>query len=145
VERSVDPEEFLARPLFAHLATASEHGPRESPVWFLWEDDAVWIIGSRESDTFPARIDAEGRCAVGIVDFDRASGLVQHVGMRGRATVEPFDENRARRLLRRYLGPDERTWDQRFRTTLTTPVAEQAVLIRFVPETVIARDVSYEP
>ncbi len=144
-ERSVDLEEFLARPLFAHLATASEHGPRESPVWFLWEDKAVWIIGSRASDTFPARVDADARCAIGIVDFDGAAGLVQHVGMRGRATVEPFDSNRARRLLTRYLGPDERTWDRRFSRTLTNAGSEQAVLLRFVPETVIARDVSYSP
>src|SRR4051794_1014521 len=144
-ERSVDLEEFLTRPLFAHLATASEHGPRESPVWFLWEENAVWIIGSRESDSFPARIEADARCAIGIVDFDRTSGLVQHVGMRGRATVEPFNPNRARRLLRRYLGPNERTWDQRFGMTVTRPGAEQAVLLRFVPETIIARDVSYAP
>jgi hypothetical protein len=144
-ERSVELEEFLARPLFAHLATASQHGPRESPVWFLWEDNAVWIIGSRERDTFPARIEADPRCAVGIVDFDLAIGLVQHVGMRGRATVEPFDPQRARRLLTRYLGADERTWDPRFSATVTTPGAEQAVLLRFVPETVIARDVSYAP
>src|SRR3954466_8393347 len=96
-ERSGDLEEFLTRPLFAHLATASEHGPRESPVWFLWEHDAIWIIGSRVPDAFPARIDAEARCAIGIVDFDRAAGLVQHVGMRGHATVQSFDARRARR------------------------------------------------
>jgi hypothetical protein len=144
-ERGVDLEEFLARPLFAHLATASEHGPRESPVWFLWEDNAIWIIGSRESDTFPARVEADARCAIGIVDFDRTAGLVHHVGMRGRATVEPFDPNRARRLLTRYLGADERTWDQRFSTTVTEPDYEHAVLLQFVPETVIARDVSYAP
>jgi hypothetical protein len=65
--------------------------------------------------------------------------------MRGRATVEPFDPDRARRLLTRYLGPDERRWDQRFSTTVTDPASEQAVLVRFVPETVIARDVSYAP
>jgi hypothetical protein len=51
----------------------------------------VWIIGSRESDTFLARIEADARCDV------------------------------------------------------TRPGAEQAVLLRFVPETVIARDVSYAP
>src|SRR3954447_25172615 len=144
-ECGVDFEEFLARPLFAHLATASEHGPRESPVWFLWEDDAIWIIGSRESDSFPARVEADARCAIGIVDFERRAGLVHHVGMRGRAAVEPFDANRARRLLARYLGPDERTWDERFSTTVADPDCEHAVLLRFVPETVIARDISYVP
>jgi nitroimidazol reductase NimA-like FMN-containing flavoprotein (pyridoxamine 5'-phosphate oxidase superfamily) len=141
-QRSVDLDAFLARPLFAHLATASELGPRESPVWFLWEDGAIWIIGSRRDDTFPARIEREPRCAIGIVDFDRSRGLVQHVGFRGRATVMPFDKERARRLLRRYLGEEEAQWDQRFRATL---VDCDNVLIRFEPETAVARDVSYAP
>jgi hypothetical protein len=140
---SVDVEEFLARPLFAHLATTSEEGPRDSPVWFLWEDEAVWIIGSRVTDSFPARVEADARCALGIVDFDRGTGLVQHVGMRGHATVEPFDAERARRLLTRYVGPDDRAWDARFRVTMRDPGSEQAVLVRFVPETVVARDISF--
>src|SRR5882672_7211922 len=53
VERSVsaggrpvfDLDEFLSRPLYAHLAHSSEHGPRESPVWFHWDGQAIWIIG----------------------------------------------------------------------------------------------------
>jgi len=138
---TVDVDEVLARPLFAHLSTASEEGPRDSPVWFLWEERALWIIGSRSTDTFPLRIVRDPRCAIGIVDFDRALGLVQHVGLRGRATVEPFDEIRAHRLLSRYLGDDERTWDERFLRTLAG--RDQELLVRFTPETVVARDVSY--
>jgi Pyridoxamine 5'-phosphate oxidase len=140
--RTVDVEEFLSRPLFAHLATASPRGPRESPVWFLWDDGALWIIGSRATDTFPMRIEQDSRCAVGIVDFDCAAGRVHHVGFRGRATVEPFDADRVRRLLSRYLGEDQSTWDDRFRRTLMGQEAE--VLVRFVPETAVARDVSYD-
>jgi pyridoxamine 5'-phosphate oxidase-like protein len=138
--RSVDIDEFLARPLFAHLATASEEGPRESPVWFLWEGEALWIIGSHLADTFPRRVVREPRCALGVVDFDRSTGLVQHVGLRGRATVEAFDAERARRLLSRYLGGDEGAWDERFRATLGD---RDNVLVRFMPESVVARDLSY--
>jgi hypothetical protein len=142
--RTVDLDEFLARPLFAHLATASEHGPRESPVWFLWEDGAAWILGSRRDDSFPDRIERDPRCALGIVDFRREEGVVHHVGMRGRGSVEPFDPARARRLLARYLGEDDDAWDPRFRATVESPDDESAVLIRFEPDTVVARDVSYE-
>ena len=61
VERSVsagdravfDLEEFLARPLYAHLAHNSDQGPRESPVWFHWDGRAVWIIGGT---SFPANL-----------------------------------------------------------------------------------------
>jgi hypothetical protein len=139
--RPVDLEKFLSRLLFAHLASASEEGPRESPVWFLWEDGAVWIIGSLRDDSFPRRIEREPRCAIGIVDFDLERGLVHHVGMRGRASVEPFDPDRATRLLQRYLGEPVESWDHRFRATLEDP---DNVLIRFSPETVVARDQSYK-
>jgi len=139
--RSVDLDEFLARPLFAHLATVSADGPRESPVWFLWESDALWIIGSQRDDSFPGRVESEPRCAVGIVDYDRERGLVHHVGMRGSASIVPFDPDRATRLLSRYLGTDEPSWDRRFRDTLRDP---ENVFVHFIPETVVARDVSYE-
>jgi hypothetical protein len=137
----LDVDELLARPLFAHLATASADGARSSPVWFLWEDDAIWIIGSRRADSFPARLEREPRCAIGIVDFDREGGLVHHVGMRGRASLEPFDAQRAARLLARYLGDRRELWDRRFRDTLADP---DNLFIRFAPETVVARDQSYE-
>jgi Pyridoxamine 5'-phosphate oxidase len=83
-------DEFLARPLFAHLATASPDGPRESPVWFLWEDGALWIIASRVDDSFPARIERAARCAIGIVDFDRCTGKANHIGFRGRRRYAPL-------------------------------------------------------
>lgn len=134
-----DLEEFLSRRLFAHLSTASEKGPRESPVWFSWEEESLWIIGD-SADTFPRRIGKEPRCAVGIVDFDPSTGLVQHAGFRGRATVEPFDRDRARRLFSRYLGEDQTKWDVMFREALDDT---DLVFVRFTPETVVARDQSY--
>lgn len=30
---TIDIDEFLARPLFAHLSTSSEHGARDVPLW----------------------------------------------------------------------------------------------------------------
>ncbi len=36
-----DLDGFLARPLYAHLAHSSESGPRESPVWFHWDGQAI--------------------------------------------------------------------------------------------------------
>jgi hypothetical protein len=140
--RTVDLGEFLSRPLFAHLATLAPEGPRDSPVWFLWEDECVWIIGSTRTDSFPGRLRRDARCAVGIVDFIRERGIVHHVGIRGRAVVEPFDPERARRLLTRYLGSAEADWDKRFVDTLAD---DDNVFVRVVPETVVARDASYEP
>jgi len=140
--RSVDIDAVLARPLFAHLATVAPEGPRLSPVWFLWEDGAVWIIGSQRDNTFPARVARDGRCAVAIVDFDVAAGTVHHVGMRGSACVVPFEAERARRLLARYLGPASDSWPRRFADTLHDP---DNVFVRFRPDTAVARDQSYDP
>ena len=55
VEDTLDTEleAFLARPLFCHLGTASEEGPRVSPLWFLWEEGAIWIIATLSNKTFP--------------------------------------------------------------------------------------------
>ena len=141
--KTVDLDEFLARPLFGYLATACEDGSRVSPVWFLWEEGAMWVMGNRETDTFPTRIERDPRSALAIVDFNRKSGLVHHIGMRGRARVLPFDKERARRLLHRYLGTQEDEWDaRRFIEPLDIP---DNVFIRFEPETVVARDQSYQP
>jgi hypothetical protein len=133
-------ERVLSLPLFAHLATGSMLGPRESPVWFLWEDGAVWIIGNYKTDTFPARIEREPRCALGIVDFNVATGLVQHVGFRGRAQLLPHDRERLQRLLRRYLGEKLEDWDARFVEILSDA---DYMFVRFEPETAVVRDQSY--
>lgn len=134
-------QKVLQRPLFAHLATASGDGPRDSPVWFLWEDEALWILGNYEADSFPRRIEADDRCAVGVVDFDVATGRVLHVGFRGTASLTAHDAARARRLLRRYLGPEESAWDPRFSAVPGDPIW---VLLRFHPETGVVRDQSYQ-
>jgi hypothetical protein len=140
---SPDLDEFLSRPLFAFLGTSAPKGPRVSPVWFLWEDGAMWIIADRCTDSFPHRVEADPRCALSIVDFDRRTGLVHHVGVRGEASVCRFDEQRARRLLRRYLGPDEAAWDNgRFGPPVGGP---DTVLVRITPVTVVSRDQSYRP
>ncbi|MBM7553567.1 putative pyridoxamine 5'-phosphate oxidase family protein [Thalassobacillus pellis] len=138
--RSFDLDEFLKKPLFAHLATSENDVPKESPVWFYWEDECIWIIGTPSYDTFPGRIEKNPQCAIGIVDFDHETGKVLHAGFRGHATVERFDAELAKRLLRRYLGNDEKNWDQMFKD-----LGDSNILVRFVPETVVVRDQSFEP
>jgi hypothetical protein len=57
------------------------------------EDGAVWLIGNHR-DSFPRRIEQDGRCAIGVVDFDLPRGKLVHVGMRGIAEVVPLDPAR---------------------------------------------------
>lgn len=133
-------DEFLSRPLYAHLAHGSEHGPCESPVWFHWDGQAVWIIGGT---SFPTNLKREPRCALGIVDWDLATGRSQHVGMRGKADVLPFDVTMARKIFRRYFGPDESAWDRRFDDVFTGELGLE--MVRMTPESVVVRDQSYKP
>lgn len=129
---------FLARPLFCFLAQTSAGGPRVSPLWFLWESGSMWMIATR-SRSYVERIEADPRTALAVVDFDAATGRVEHVGMRGRSALEPFDPDRAARLLAGYLGEDEAAWPDRFHDL---PPDDHG-FVRFDPETVVARDQSY--
>ena len=135
-----DLGEFLTRPLYAHLAHSSEQGPRESPVWFHWDGQAFWIIGGK---SFPANLKREPRCALGIVDWNAATGRSHHVGVRGRAEVLPFDSTMARTIFRRYFGPDEKDWDRRFDDVFTGELHLE--MVRVIPETIVVRDQSYKP
>jgi hypothetical protein len=101
-EAKFDLEEFLARPLLAHLASLSEDGARNSLFWYLWENDAIWIILEEGFNTVQERIRSDPRVAVGFADFDPERGFLQHVSIRGTASLETWDDDRAGRLLHRY-------------------------------------------
>ncbi|MDP9104346.1 MAG: pyridoxamine 5'-phosphate oxidase family protein [Candidatus Eremiobacteraeota bacterium] len=122
------------------MATYAPDGPRHSPVWFLWEDAAIWIIGNVVDDTFPDRVRRDERCSVGVVDFNPRTGLVHHVSFRGRGAVVPIEAQRAERLLARYLGPAVERWDARFGIAISD---ENAVFVRIEPDSVLVRDQSY--
>jgi nitroimidazol reductase NimA-like FMN-containing flavoprotein (pyridoxamine 5'-phosphate oxidase superfamily) len=134
-----DIDAFLRQPLVAHLATASADGPRESPVWFLWEGGALWLVGNGR-DSFPKRIQADPRCAVGIVEFDLARGRLRHVGIRGTGSIEPLDHGRLHRFMSRYLGADPAAWNPDFRTRIIEPLD---LMVCIKPMTLVARDQSY--
>ena len=138
LERDFDVDSFLARPLMAHLATCGEAGPCETPVWFLWEDGAIWMIAS-SSSSFPKRLQRDPKAAIGIVDFDLERGVLRHLGLRGVATVESVDVERRTRLIRRYLGSQEQ-WDPWFREAV---IDRQDLMVKFIPATAVARDQSY--
>jgi len=141
VENSLEVgiDEFLSRRLFCFLAQQSDGGPRLSPLWFLWEEGVFWNVARLSGRSYPERVREYPRSAVAVVDFDPDTGRVEHVGMRGDARLEPYDEARAGRLFERYLGTDRGDWPAMF-TELDT---DNYRLVAFEPETVVARDQSY--
>lgn len=139
LKESID--DVLELPLFCYLGTVSrEDDPRVSPLWYHWEDDTLWILGDREK-TYTDRIERHPETAVAIVDFDVVEARVRHIGMRGHATLEAVDDGIVERKLTRYLGPDSDDWDDMFHDL----DPERWCLIKFTPETVVARNQSYQP
>lgn len=134
-----DIDAFLRQPLIAHLATASPDGPRDSPLWFLWEAQELWLVGNNR-DSFPKRIRAEPLCAVGIVAFDLKRGRLRHFGIRGTGSVEALDLDRLHRFLSRYLGEDQAEWNARFRAQV---IDRLDLMVRIKPVSIVARDQSY--
>ena len=138
-----DAEEVLRLPLVAMLASTEADGaPRNAPVWFQWEDGALSML-SDETASSIRRIRQDPRVAVEVVHYDNAPGILRHVGLRGRATVEPMDQALFHRLLARYLGPDPTAWNPWFVETVARVADPSGRLIRLVPDTVFTNDVSF--
>lgn len=140
--RPFDPEALLARPLMATLATSGEDGPRNAPVWFLWEEATLWMLGRHEASSV-RRLGRDPRCAVEIVHFDAAGGVLLHLGLRGSAAVCPMDPSRFRRLLAKYLGPDEAGWNRWFVDTVARIDDPDGRMIALSPDSVFTNNVSY--
>ena len=137
-----DPEEVLALPLMAVLSSASEKGPRGAPVWYQWEEGALWMLSDAGASS-ARRIAGDPRVAVEIVDYDLAAGVLRHLGLRGRASVEPSDPARFRRLLARYLGPDPVRWNHWFVANVAKIDDPSGRMIRLEPSSVFTNDVSF--
>lgn len=138
-----DPEDLLHLPLMANLATLAEDGaPRNAPVWFHWEEGALHML-SDETASSARRIARDPRVAVEIVQYDNAGGILRHLGLRGRATIGPMDPALFRRLLARYLGPDEAAWNPWFIDTVAKIEDPSGRLIRLVPDSIFTNDVSF--
>lgn len=140
--RPFDPTDVLSKPLMANLATIGETGPCNAPVWFSWEDGVLSMLGSTKNSSV-LRLEADPRCAVEIVDYDNAAGILRHVGMRGKAAIIDMDTALFRRLLKRYLDPDPSKWNTWFIETIACIDDPTGRLIQLRPDSIFTNDVSY--
>jgi nitroimidazol reductase NimA-like FMN-containing flavoprotein (pyridoxamine 5'-phosphate oxidase superfamily) len=139
LQNDFSPDLVLSKPLMAHLATCDDGAPRSSPLWFLYEDEAVWLFGVSE-DSFIKRLEAEPSCALSIVDFDLNDGVLLHVGVRGVATVGELDSDRLKRFVGKYLGGDAASWNEWFVENVVDPIDR---MVKVKVEALVAKDVSY--
>jgi hypothetical protein len=130
-------ERFLDRPLVARVAA---DGPSVRPVWFLFEDGLFWWLTGGWSG-LGSLLDRTPTLALVVDTCDLGTGEVLQVTARGPAQVVPFDAERARRKLNRYLGEDESSWPERFRDgTFANPSVR---LVRFDPQRLWVLDLSF--
>ena len=109
------------------------------------EDNAFWIISGPWAKLHQ-RIQKDPRVAfcVDIGDFD--SGIVKQVIAHGSVQMHDYDVERARRLLYRYLGPDEDAWSDSpddYRSYLRDGGPPGAVFLRLEPVKMTALNFSY--
>ena len=124
--------EFLTRKLIGRLATALPDGqPHVVPVWFLWEDDAIWISSYRSTRKV-IDIERNHKCAI-VIDIENANGGLAAVMLEGTSelvSMPPAEvRQRIERIYTKYLGSegvleaDPQTW-------LNSP---ENVLIKLTP------------
>jgi nitroimidazol reductase NimA-like FMN-containing flavoprotein (pyridoxamine 5'-phosphate oxidase superfamily) len=138
-----DVDAFLERPLTARLASVGPHGPAVRAIWYLWEHGSFWWLTGPWS-ALAAQLDKDPRVALIVDVCDLAGGDVKQVLARGRAALHPYDANRARRKLARYLGDDQSTWD-RSRFNPEEPPRPGTQFVELQPERLTAKDLSYRP
>jgi Pyridoxamine 5'-phosphate oxidase len=134
-----DVDEFLTRPLTAHLATAR---PAVRPVWYLWEESRFWILTGPWSRV-PEEVSRNPEVALVIDSCDPATGECLQVVARGRGELRPFDPERGQRKLERYLGSDLSSWDPRFRRYLSHQ--QDPLWLTIAPRSLTAQDLSFVP
>ncbi|MET0984469.1 MAG: pyridoxamine 5'-phosphate oxidase family protein [Steroidobacteraceae bacterium] len=101
-----DVDAFLAEPLTARVAT---NGPTVRPLWYQWEEGSFWMISGPWAKLFGrVQRDPEISLVVDVYEYD--TGRVLQVIASGAAEITPYDIPRARRMLHRYLGPNEASW-----------------------------------
>lgn len=138
-----DIDAFLERSLTARLSSSGRDGPAVRPIWYLWERGSFWWLTGPWS-VLAAQLQNDPRVALLVDICDLARGDVKQVLARGRATLRPYDAERAHRKLARYLGDDPTLWDPtRFNPDNPPEPGIQFVELR--PETLTAKDLSYQP
>lgn len=138
-QKDFDIDLMLKKPLMAHLSTVANGEPRDSPVWFVWEESCLWIFGTTK-DSFIKRLKQEPRCAAGIVDFSLEQGVLKHVGIRGISQIEAIDQNRLNRFVSKYLGENSNEWNGWFVKNVVDPLD---AMVRITPTSIVAKDVSF--
>ena len=76
---------FLAEQRTCRVATVGTNGPHATPLWYLWDGQALWLTSLSRSQRWTDLM-ADPRIAV-VVDAGEAYGELRGVELRGRVEV----------------------------------------------------------
>lgn len=141
-DAAFDVDAFLGE---AHSVRVATNGPTLRPLWFQWEEGCFWVISGPWAKLF-ARIQNDPKLAllVDVEEHDR--GRIYQVMAQGNAEITPYDIPRARRMLHRYLGPDEASWStapDNYPGYLQEPGPPGAVWLKIKPTSLKTFNFSY--
>ena len=105
-DASFDVDAFLAEPRSVQVAT---NGPTIRTLDYQWEDGCFWIINGPWAKLFD-RVQKDPKVVLMVDTTQYDIGRIYQVIAHGDAEITPFDVPRARRMLTRYMGPDESKW-----------------------------------
>jgi Pyridoxamine 5'-phosphate oxidase len=138
-----DVDAFLAEPNQAFVAT---NGPTVRPLWYQWEDGCFWLISGPWAKLYSRTCkDPEIALIVDICDVKK--GRILQVMASGAVETVPYDIPRARRMLHRYLGPDEASWSSKpddYRGYLRDSGPHGAVWLKLKPRKLLPFNFCYQ-
>lgn len=119
IEISIEASEFLSGKLIGRLATASTNGqPHVVPVWFLWENEALWISSYRSTRKV-IDLERNPKSAI-VIDVEESGGGLTAVMIEGNCELITQSRAEAQKMIEKiylkYLGPegirekDPQTW-----------------------------------
>ncbi|GAA0240211.1 pyridoxamine 5'-phosphate oxidase family protein [Haladaptatus pallidirubidus] len=116
---SPDAEEFIRdAKLMAHLATSIHDRPHVAPVWYTYDDGALFVLtGGKKL----ANIEQNPRVAISI-EKNTDGDAEWMITLLGRATIHTESErinDAARKIFVKYLGSDKEAWPEYYRQSLT--------------------------
>lgn len=143
VDATFDVDAFLAERHSVRLAT---NGPTVRPLWYQWEEGSFWILNGPWAKLY-GRIQKDPKVALIVDVSEYDTGRVYQVMAHGNAEICPYDIPRARRMITRYLGPDESSWStspDNYPAYLQEPGPPGAVWLKIKPAKLLTFNFSYE-
>ena len=141
-EYSFDLDAFLAEPRPCQLAT---NGPTIRTLDFLWEDGCFWIPSGPWAKLLD-RVTKDPKVVLIVDTTEYSTGRIYQVVASGDMEVMPYDVARVRRMMTRYMGPDESKWSNSptdYPGFVRDGGPPGAVLLKLKPKKLVANNFSY--